>query len=103
LKTLYRCTNCAKVFGADRAQAMYRLSCPHCGNVMETPVSLEEEVALQKKEEGVELPPSMFSSQATGHRRFVRSVLAIVIIGALGLLALYFVMLMLDSMSVMTE
>jgi hypothetical protein len=70
---------------------------------METPVSLEDEIALQKQDEGVESPACFFSSQATAHRRFVRSVVAIIIIGALGLLALYFVTLMLDQMTGMVE
>ena len=103
MKTLYRCTKCAKVFGADRQEATYRLDCPFCDNVMETPVSLEEEVALQKQGEGVDPPACFFSSQATAHRRFTRSVVAIIIIGALGLLALYFVILMLDQMTGMVE
>ena len=104
MKTLYRCTECGKVFGADRSEAMYRLDCPFCGNVMETPVSLEEEVALEKRgEEASELPVHQFISRATPHRRFVRSVVAIVIIGALGLLALYFVMMMVGGMADMVE
>ncbi len=103
MKTLYRCTKCAKVFGADSQEATYRLDCSFCDNVMETPVSLEEEVALQKKDEAFEPPARLFSSQATAHRRFVRSVVAIIIIGALGLLVLYFVTRMLDQMAGVIE
>lgn len=104
MRTLYRCTECGKVFGADRSGAIYRLDCPLCGNVMETPVSLEEQVALEKKEEGgAELLLHQFPSQASSHRRFVRSVVAIIIIGALGLVALYFFMMMVNSMAGMVK
>lgn len=101
MKTLFRCTQCEKVFGAEERDARYRLICPHCGNVMESPLSLEEEVFLQKKKEGESPPPPLMLSSFRARRRFVRSVSAIVAITGIGLVLLYLIYLMLRQMFAM--